>query len=255
MTNGKGVKEKKLYNLDYLTDALALLNLLSDAEDGLSLMELTSAGRLSKNKAFRVLSSFEHNGVLEKDARGRYSLGTTAFVTARKIVSRNVPMEKIRAVMEKLAGELDEAVYFANNVAGQATLMEMVEGSHKVRARSFLGAVLGDGSGRKNLRGERPKVIGGVTICCGTIDPEVTTVSIDIANNSGALIGSLVVLAPSFRMPLQRVSDEVIPVLEETIRQVPQLAACETKRPVPTVLKLVPKRNPGRGARLLTTSG
>jgi DNA-binding IclR family transcriptional regulator len=243
MTTGTAVREKRFYNLNCITNGLTLLNLLFDAEESMSLVELCLAAKLSKNKAFRLLNNFEHSGIIEKDLHGKYCLGTPAFVTAKKIVSKGISAEHVRSMLEKLAAQFNEAVYFARSACGQATLTDMVDCTHKVRARSFVGSVLhGQEGERKDPVAMNLKLVNGVTIYSGVIDPEITTVSIDIANNCGMVIGSLVVLAPSFRMPLERIASEIIPLLHETIRSMPQISASDRGKPAPAVLQLVPKR-------------
>ena len=246
MTTVKESKGKTNYNLNCINNALVLLKLLSNSEEGMSLTNLSLAAKVSKNKTFRLLTNFEQNGILEKDARGRYFLGKSTYATARKIVAKGVTADKVQAVLEKLAGQFEEAVYFARNSAGQATLIDMVDGSRKVMTRSLIGTVLPP----QDPQREKPQAIypyqaDGVTIYPGTIDPEVTAVSIEMADSSGKVFGSLVVLAPTFRMPQERIRTEVIPALHETIRQMPQLAgACNRRnKSAPAVLQLVPKRD------------
>lgn len=237
-------KEQGQYNLRYIEDALSLLRLVFGTDGAMTQTELCLASGVSKNKTFRILATLEKNGVLARDQHGRYRPGITTLVTARRIVSRENPGDAIRPVLEYVAGRLNEAVYLAAAEDGRAVLIDMVDCRQRVRVRPFTGVITSVWTnGIDALSASCRKVCDGVTITVGELDPEVTTLSIDIATSSGSVAGALVVVAPAYRMPPGRIRDEVIPVMREAVEQAARILTGTTHRIFqPLTVEPEPKR-------------
>jgi len=126
--------------------------------------------------------------------------------------------------MKKLSETVNEAVYFARRSDGQLILSEMVDCRQIIKVASFVGKALAGTPPHAlsplNRTGRLPK---GITISFGGLDPDVTTISMEIADYCGQVIGSLVVLAPSFRLTPVAIDAEIIPALIEAARQLPLL--------------------------------
>lgn len=224
-------KEKRQYQLNCIEDALLLLNLLFGTDGGMTLTELYLASGLSKNKTFRLLTTFERNGVLAKDQQGKYGPGISTVVAVRKIISRGDSCAAIRPVLETVAGQLNEAAYLASRIDGQAVLIDMVDCSQSVRVRSFIGHTIGCRTVRSDPVSQSCcGVRDGVTVTVGGIDPEITTLSIDIVTITGRIAGALVVIAPTYRMSPERIVGEVIPALHETVRHTAQILTAIPRR-------------------------
>lgn len=224
-------KELGQYNLKYIEDALSLLKLVFGTDGGMTQTELCLSSGVSKNKTFRILANLEKNGILARDEQGRYRPGITTLVTARKIVSRENYGDAIRPVLEYVAGRLNEAVYLAATEDGRAVLIDMVDCCQSVRVRPFTGAITSVWTdGMDALSPSCREVRDGVTITVGDLDPEVTTLSIDIETSSGSVAGALVVIAPTYRLPTGRIRDEVIPVMHEAVQQAARILTGTTHR-------------------------
>jgi len=234
MAAGKSDTTRKQYKINCIEDGLSVLAILFISEEGKTLNDLYMATGISKNKTFRLLTSFVMSGVLIKDRYGKYSLGNSTYITARKILARDELTVNVRPVLESLAVQLDEAVYFARPDSKGLVMTDMVDCRQKVRGRSMVGTLLCGGTDE------------GVTVSHGGIDPELTTVAMTLKNCSGMVSGALVIVGPTFRLSDERIGDEIIPLLQRSMRQLPMFTAVEKKRE-PVVLRVLTKQG-GRGA-------
>lgn len=205
------------YRLQIMDEALSLLTLMFESDRRLSLADLTLATGMTKNKMFRLLKTFEFQGILDKDKTGRYAFGINAFIVATHVFNRIEMHDVIHPFLEKLARQLNEDVYLARKVYGQATFVAKVNSRQKVTIRSYIGSVFREVPGEKNEFMNCHEVVNGITLSVGAIDPEITTVAVDIP--ACGKRGSLVVVAPTFRMSPERIRSDVIPVLSETVHQ------------------------------------
>lgn len=227
------------YRLLIMDEALSLLTLILESDRRLSLADLTLATGMTKNKMFRLLKTFELQGILDKDKAGRYAFGINAFIVAQNVFNRIEMLDVIHPFLEKLAWQLNEDVYLARKVHGQATFVAKVNSRQKVTIRSYIGSVLREAP-REKSEGfmDCLEVIDGVTFSVGAIDPEITTVAVDLPACGKRERGTLVVVAPTFRMPLERIRSHVIPVLHETVGQMGHFQTeSASSATVPTTLK------------------
>lgn len=231
------------YRLQIMDEALSLLTLMFESERRLSLADLTLATGMTKNKMFRLLKTFEFQGILDKDKAGRYAFGINAFIVATHVFNRIEMQEAIHPFLEKLARQLNEDVYLARKVYGQATFVAKVKSLQKVTIRSYIGSVFREAPVENNEFMDCHEVVNGITVSVGAIDPEITTVAINIPACVKREWGALVVVAPTFRMPLERVRTDVIPVLDEIVRQMGHLQAESARRTFPLQHKKKPAKD------------
>jgi len=223
--------EKNRYSVNSIVNAFTILCTIFESDTSLSLSQLFTESAISKNNTFRILSTLENIGVVEKDKQGNYCIGPSTLVGAYKMLSKFSSMEIDRIAMVDLSKSIDEAVYLTKKIKGSETFIDMVDCSRTVKAKSFVGrAFAGPKLNTTSGQSGNVEVIQGVTVCIGALDPDITTVSIEIASYGGQATGSLVVLAPSFRLPLATIKAEVIPALLETVKLIPQVRA-STNRP------------------------
>jgi IclR family pca regulon transcriptional regulator len=129
------------YNIEALTRGLEILSLFSSDQPSLSLMEVVAALKINKSTAYRVLSTLETLGYLERDAntrRYRPSLKVLelGFTALNSLEVRQVA----RPYLERLAQEVNETASL-----GMLNGMDVVY-IDRVRNRSIVGVVLGVGS-------------------------------------------------------------------------------------------------------------
>jgi len=176
----------------------------------MNLTELSFASGMTKNKAFRLLTTMEQQGMIDKDKEGRYYFGINTFIAARNALTR-IDIPEVFPFLEKVAMQLNEDVYLARKTTGLPLLVDFANSRQQVTVRSCIGCVLRD-QGNENTREL-------VRVSVGALDPDVTTVAIDLPISRNRETGALVVVAPTFRMSPERIRSEVIPVLQETVRQ------------------------------------
>jgi len=161
---------------------------------------------ISKNKMFRLLATLEQRSFVERHNSGGYRLGGTAFALARRILASESVLSQARPIMAELAKLLDEAVYLATYDNGTALLQDMVDCRQATKATSFVGSVF-------PFFVETQKQVAGVLVAEGVLDPEITTVSAEFGDSGNSSAGTLVVLAPTFRMTSERIRSDVAPAL------------------------------------------
>ncbi|MCM0082177.1 helix-turn-helix domain-containing protein [Geomonas sp. Red32] len=234
-------KTKSCYGVKSIEESWSLLTLLFESRRGMTLTELIMASGISKNKTFRLLSTFEKQGILDKDLYGVYSLGSSASVAARKVLWRGNVGDAADPALKKVASILDESVYFAHRCASRTTLMYMADCNQKVRVRSLVGSVFFERANGETV--PAGKGMEGVRITVGAVDREVTTVALDVAPVGDDGFSSLMVVAPSFRMSHQRIAEEIVPALREAVRELrEEQSEPKRRRSQPAVVHLAPQR-------------
>lgn len=219
MTLLSAVKTRK-YDVNSVVEAFNLIDKVLDAKSGLGLTQLCHSMNVTKNKAFRLLSTLEGCGIVEKDLQGNYRIGTATTGIARRILAKESMLDTIRHKLEMLVQLFNEAAYYAHYSNGKATLVDYVDCSHKIKATSFVGKTL-QSSGITNISSRENNVIkiGDITVDVGGLAPDISTIYVLIYNNIGVETGALVVLAPTFRMSLDRIKTEIVPALRNVMQQ------------------------------------
>lgn len=210
----------KRYDLNNIIEAFAIITKILDTDDTLGLTQLSNRTHLSKNKTFRILSTLEHCGIVEKDLKSNYNIGISSIGIANRIISRTTDLDNVRPCMEQLAMVFNEAVYFADCTSGEAVLVDYADCCHPVKAVSFVGkAIQLPGSSSFATCSGNVARIGDISVDVGGIDLDITTVVMPFINDKGIRTGALVVLAPTFRMPPERIKTEIVPALRTVIQR------------------------------------
>jgi len=207
-------REEGRYDLKIIKEMLSVFRLLCDSDESLNLRTVSSRAALSKTKTFKILSTLEGAGVLEKDQRGKYVMGPAAYGAAGRIMSKDPLLDRVKPLMERVALKTNEAVYFGKRDGERLVLLGMIECEQKIMTSSFVGRVLCES---QDNAGQQQKFRGGIKVTEGLLDSEVSTVSQEITQ-FGRVVGALVVVAPTFRMPPAIVREKVVPALREATR-------------------------------------
>jgi DNA-binding IclR family transcriptional regulator len=186
----------------------------------LSLTQLTSVIRCSKNKTFRLLSNLEHCGIVRRDTQSKYTIGFAAFVAARKIISRNTSLDSIRPCMKNVTDLVNESTYYACVGDNELLLVDYVDCCRPVKVVPLVGNLVKFPSVSANF--VQPKgldAIGDIMLTSDGFGPDVTAVIARIDNNVGIGRGALVVVAPSCRMQMERIKTEIVPALRTVLQR------------------------------------
>lgn len=211
---------KSAYWQRSVAQAMGIITTLLEVRDDFSLDDLGRRIGATKNKTFRLLATLVECGIVEKNRSSKYRLGSGAVIMARRILAENSTFNKVRPILAELAEVFGEDVYLASYSAGEATLVDLIGCRQQIKAVSLVGKTIRLADDAKPAsEGKATGNIGGITVGVGVPDQEVTTVMATFADDDGAATGAFVVVAPTFRMPMDRVRTEIAPVLEQVMRR------------------------------------
>jgi DNA-binding IclR family transcriptional regulator len=111
--------------------------------------------------------------------------------------------------MVDLATALNEAVYLVTKVGTEAMFQEIIDCHHPIKVESFIGRqfpfsdVFGAGCGPAQFDAE------GLRVHIHKLKEEVTSVSVPVPDGSGKVSTAIVVLAPTFRLPMERINSAI----------------------------------------------
>ncbi len=234
---------KETYSIQSVENALNVLEALCDEGDEVGISQLSARLGMNKTSVFRLLATFENRGYVERETRsGKYRLGLTAYEIGQKLLSRMGLLRKAHPVMEQLARECDEAVYLAVRRIDHVLFFDVVDTSQQVKIVSLVGkrypltdtaagkVILAQlTGGENNLEPERPQPrpvsesigdeldsIRSQWVCHdrNTLGDGIVSIAVPLFNASGHVQGSLVLVAPDFRMQEEK-TREYLPRLRE----------------------------------------
>jgi DNA-binding IclR family transcriptional regulator len=214
-----GNENIRSYELQSVTQTLDLIDMLITARGGMTLSRLSNSIGLNKNKVFRILSTLEQRGMVEKDHHCQYTLGATSFWTARRILSSKSILDHARPIMMELAAIINESVYLVTMVDGEGIFQDRIDCHQTIKTGCFLGnrfdfpdaAVEGSSFAQFD--------ISGTCVFASRLNEEITTVSAALIDSNGKTTGAIVVLTPTFRMPTERIVSEITVPVSEAAKQ------------------------------------
>jgi DNA-binding IclR family transcriptional regulator len=216
--------QNRRYEMQSVSQTFELLDILAAGKAAHTLSYLSDCLGMSKNKMFRLLATLEQRGVVERFGSGWYRFGGPAFALARRILVSESVLVHARPLMVELAGRLNEAVYLATYKNGTALFQDMVDCTQIIKSASFVGADLPwlQEAGTQPAPSFQAKHLShsGVTVVEGSLDPELTTVSAEFSDSLYLPAGALVVVAPTFRMSVERIRSDVTPALLAGVQRI-----------------------------------
>lgn len=239
-------REEGAYRIDSIESIFAILELLAEDAPGLTAASIAGVLGLSRNKVFRLLSTLENRGFVERDVQGAYSLGPVAAGLARRLLNRVSIICHARPVLEELARKHGEAVYLTVLKDDEVIFLDMAGYALHEKAASFVGKrfpSLATAAGKairalqsrdlleKLCGGRRKRGRGfdleslfaeldairskGVAVDAGSLEEGMSSVAAAVRDYAGKVVCALTVLGPSFRMLAGRIEDEIVPSLME----------------------------------------
>ncbi|MGH9028349.1 MAG: IclR family transcriptional regulator [Acidimicrobiales bacterium] len=119
--------------------AVRLLMLVASGETDATAKELAKAASISTPTAHHLLSTLVYEGVLAKDSKARYLLGTQVAVLADALQRAVTAPEYLLEPLRQLAATTGETSYVAAWRQGEIRVWASVEGHHSVRVSLPLG--------------------------------------------------------------------------------------------------------------------
>ena len=237
---------------------MAILNLLADAREGLSLGEVAERVEIHKSTAHRIIMNLEGQRMINRDpATGRYQLGLRLFELGSVAIAKFDIRERAREYLETLLRETQETVHLCVLDNGEVLYLDKIEPTRTVRLSSRIGLrnpahctavgkammawlstaeveqiVHKHGLRRftsktittlAELRGELAKVREvGYAIDDEEHEDDVRCVAAVVRDHAGRPAAAMSIASPSFRIPLEKV-----PVFAKTICKATQALSRE----------------------------
>ena len=237
-------REKSDYKIQAVVHALDVLEQFAgDAELGVT--ELGTRLGLYKNNVFRVLATLESRGYIEQNrATGTYRLGVKCLQLGRSYIQHTGLLQQAEPVMRAVVDACAETAYIAVMRRGTVVPVHAVEPEQAVRIVSPIGRSLpphGTAAGKVYLAfengsdgrfSEGPKGNGALTAAdrerlaveldriardgyamdTGEDAADVRTVAVPVRDSTHAIVGSLAISGPAYRMDDDRLRRELVPL-------------------------------------------
>jgi len=137
--NGKG-GIKVVETVQSIDRALKLLEILSDFDEGLGLLDLSERAELSKSTAHRLLSTLKENGYIRQNAiTGKYQLTMKLFHLGSKTVEKMDILKLSRPYLEKLRDLSREVIHLVLRDGNEIVYIDKVESANTIRMYSNIG--------------------------------------------------------------------------------------------------------------------
>jgi DNA-binding IclR family transcriptional regulator len=128
------------YRAPTVKKAFQILKLISDAEQGMRLSEISKGLKISKSTVHGIASALEQLGAIGRDPlTKRYTLGFTLFELGRAAFSRIDLKDMARPVMEDLMERGQESVFLGIKNGEHVTILDIVETRHDLKITASIG--------------------------------------------------------------------------------------------------------------------
>ncbi|HRL11568.1 MAG TPA: IclR family transcriptional regulator [Aggregatilineales bacterium] len=99
------------YTIAVLEDAITLLQILGNEDDGLTLAQLTKESGFVKNKVFRILHTLSKHKLVERSDEGVYRLGVRFLELGQRVKRQSTLLDVSRGPMDWLVQETGESIF------------------------------------------------------------------------------------------------------------------------------------------------
>ncbi len=242
-----------IYRVQVLDRAVAILQVLADAQNDLALVEIAERLDLHKSTTHRLLMVLEQHRLVRKNGNnGRFALGLRLFDLGSQAVARLRLREQARPFLERLVHDTGETAHIGVLDDGEIVSIANVEGPRTVRTPSTVGRrtavhcsavgkaviaflpqpALEETLARRPLRPFTSKTlvtrtalladlrqvrVRGYAIDNEEIEKGLRCVGAPVRDYSDEVIAALSIAGPAFRITMDR-----IPVLARSVRQLAQ---------------------------------
>lgn len=207
------------YTIRSVENALDLLDVLSESDEEVRIVQIGERLHLGQDKVFRILATLERRGYVEREKPGVYRVGAAAFEMAQKLLTRFTLLRKAKPVMEALARSCGEAVYLAIPRGDEILLVDMIDTLERIKVVPLLGRrypltetnALGQVISSEidsTVRVDREGL--GVGIAC---------LAAPLRNARGKICGAISLVGPDFRFARERI-EQLVPALLDAAEEI-----------------------------------
>ena len=242
-------REKTNYIIQSVSHALDVLEQFTGEPDELGVTELSKRLKLHKNNVFRLLATLEARGYIEQNkATENYRLGIRCLRLGQRFVMQTGLLRQARPVMGQVAKAANETVFITVWREGSAIALDAVEAEQPVRVVSRVGdplplhcTAVGKihlAFGDDELRSALPETLqkftektivdrhaltqqlrkiveSGYALDVGEHIEDVRSVAVPIRDYTRAVVGSLAVSGPAYRLSQERLDKEIVPLMRK----------------------------------------
>ena len=247
-------REKSNYIIQSVSHALDVLEQFAGEADELGVTELSKRLKLHKNNVFRLLATLESRGYIEQNrATENYRLGIKCLQLGQSYVQHMGLLRQARPIMVELVRQVRETAYLAVLRRTAMVPVDVVEADRPVRIVSQLGealplhstaagkaylafeqeedlrTLLADGlprftertvTDRQALAQQLKQVAAaGYAVDTGEHVDDIRAVAVPVRDYARGVVGTLAVVAPSFRLSPERVEKEIAPLVLKAGRE------------------------------------
>jgi DNA-binding IclR family transcriptional regulator len=246
-------REKSNYMIQAVAHALDVLEQFhTDGELGVT--ELSKRLKLHKNNVFRILATLESRGYIEQNrSTENYRLGTKCLQLGQTYIQHMGLLQQAQPIMVDVVKACHESTYVAVMRKGQVVPLDMVESDQPVRIVSHVGENLPlhcTAAGKVHLAFEPAEELqrclaeGLTQYTCHTITDrdvlaeqlkgitstgyaidngehltDVHSIAVPIKDYTRTVVGSLVISGPAYRIPQERIQNEIVPLIMKAGRE------------------------------------
>ena len=245
-------RDKTNYVIQSVAHSLDVLEQFFRDVDELGVTELSKRLKLHKNNVFRLLATLEARGYIEQNkSTENYRLGIRCLHLGRSYINHMGLVRQARPILAEVARKCRESTFVGDRAArwcgaagvgrtrgargedhaadrqsAAAALHRVRQGPSGVRARR--GAEVD--AARTAARATPPRTIAeraelieqlhsvardGYAVDSGEYMEDVSSVAVPIRDYTRTVVGSLAVAGPAYRIPGERISNEIAPLILE----------------------------------------
>lgn len=246
-------REKSNYIIQAVAHALDVLEqFYGDGELGVT--ELSKRLKLHKNNIFRILATLEAREYIEQNrSTENYRLGTKCLQLGQTYIQHMGLLQQARPIMVEVVKVCHESAYVAVMRKGKVVPLDMIESDQPVRIVSHVGENLPlhcTAAGKVHLAFEPKEEVQrylpqeleryttntitdsraffdqleevskrGYAVDNGEYLTDVRSVAVPIKDYTRTVVGSLAVSGPTYRIPSQRIEQEIVPLVTKAGRE------------------------------------
>ena len=129
-----------VYRVQVLDRAVTILNVLMEAHEGVGLADIAIAAGVHKSTAHRIIMSLEGQRIIDRDpVTGKYRLGLRLFEFGSAAIAQFNIRDRARRFLETVVNEAGETVHLCVMDAGEVLYLDKVEPSRSIRMSSRIG--------------------------------------------------------------------------------------------------------------------
>lgn len=251
-------RDKTNYVIQSVAHSLDVLEQFGGDTDELGVTELSKRLKLHKNNVFRLLATLEARGYIEQNrATENYRLGIKCLHLGRSYINHMGLVRQAKAILDDVALRCRESAFVAISRRDGVVPLEASDPHERVvKITPLIGQTLPlhcTAVGKVHLAFETEEqlrsslaenlhrytdrtivdraelmaqletvVRAGYAVDFGEYLDEVASIAVPVRDYTRSVVGSLAVAGPAYRIPSERVSSEIAPIILEAGRELSQ---------------------------------